>query len=261
MAEIIPQITYDAPELVFHITGGDPVMRGLDHLDKMTFVSVTEQPTGTVVKADIEMFSKPGVYTGGQEQKLMVWLNGIANMLPLLPQHDEAISIGNISEYGPVAHIYPSLQHWINQDGLHPAIMNTAMRNMAAVMGERFKLQTPESHITVTGHLWPAEFDLTRWRDHGEQSAEGHATVRWNTPFLQTLGNCACLGSDASKRDLFVDNRPELYAIEPHNVDSLRQTLSLLVGLGTIATNMPKEFEPDDFWGGIEWQEHDVPRF
>ncbi len=89
-----------------------------------------------------------------------------------------------------------------------------------------------------------------------------HGTGQWSWLDLTTIGNCACWGVSGDDRQRIllpgVNENQRLYDMQPHNVDFARQSLSLVLGVGTLAYAAAHYEGDEDIYANIEWHINSV---
>lgn len=268
MSEVIPQFTYN--DSLLHVTvlaEHDPdewksahTANMLTLLGDVQGVDISEQPYGHSITANLSPFLKKAPYTSDDTVKLEKLLASISRLLPYRSETDIGIGLSTISHGGIVADIYPSAQIWFQNEGISQDIRTESSGAMGSVFGVG-KTKKAITHWDVAIALDLIEFEVAAFESDEQTTTEKSSLVTLRVPFLQTIGNCACLGSNASERKIYLDNQsPYLYSLESHNVDSLRETLSLILGLGSIAAHLPSEYDEGALFSGVNWRERTFPK-
>ena len=267
MKEIVPQFTYQDGTLNFFVLPpSGPYSQtetqwatALEQLDALTNVGVTTATTGHIVTADVHPYLQKGVYEEVSYVSMDQMLGLVAGLLPYKSSVDVGLSLSTVGRRGVVTDIHPSVQTWLQDGGLDQDVKVAGARAMCDVYG--LKPAKAISHWDVVAATDAIDFETALWEDHEDATVEKVSVITLNVPFLQTLGDCACLGSNASSRRIYMDDDyADLYSLESHNVDNLRQTLSLIIGLGTIAANMPHSFDETALFKDVSWREQIFPK-
>jgi len=265
MKEVLPQFTYEATQLTFRIDTDDqitPIEADLlAELETLEGVNVSTTDTGHTFTADLQPLLKKDVYDwadGAFIEKLL----GTANILtPYISAHDEVLGLSTIGHDGLNAHIYPSFQTWLEGGGITPEVLQASETAMYSVFGEPWVPPQESNHIVIRAGLDKATFDMLDYQETEEATLERTAKVELTVPWLQSLGNCACLSSDAMDRSIHTDAKyASLYKLKPHNIDNIRQVLSLVVGLGTLAAHAPTTFDETSLFKDVAWNTRTFPK-
>ena len=231
----------------------------LELLDALDMTTITEHGNVTTITAELDAFRLKKVYTNKDDERIAELLAPISLLLPFKSHTDVGIGLFMMTFAGPVIDIYPSFQTWLHSGGASPDALNESSLAMHRLYNLKPRKHISHNDINVAFNA--IEFSVTTHTDTQEAIIERRATVPMQVPFLQTIGDCACLGSNASNRSIFIgDGYADLYQLEPHNVDNFLQTLSMIVGLGVMVTRMSNEFNETDLFADIEWQEETFPR-
>lgn len=266
MKTVIPQFRTVENQLIFCVPKAleeaEAVHQAkmLELLDPLPTTEVTEFLGRIVIKADVDTFTKKGVYIDRDGKQIESLLGPVNDLIPFKSAEDVGIGLSMITFSGPVIDIYPSFQTWLETGG---GDINEAFTASYSTMNGIFGLKPRKSvtHHDIAIGVERTEFSVTAHEEREEAIVEKSASVFLNVPALQTLGNCACLGSNASNRRIFVnDTYADLYSLEPHNVDNLRQTLSMIAGLGRLAAAMPHVYDENALFRDIHWHEEVFPR-
>ena len=88
---------------------------------------------------------------------------------------------------------------------------------------------------------------------HATSTREGKVNWRWLD--MTTFGDCACWGVVWEERAhmIVVPTTLRLYEMTPHNIDSARQSLSLMLGLGALVHYAAKYEGREDIFADAEW--------
>ncbi|HVX24545.1 MAG TPA: hypothetical protein VG992_04365 [Candidatus Saccharimonadales bacterium] len=266
MKEVVPQFTYQDTVLTFHLENlGETVSPVeadlLTNLDACTEVSVTPTKGGHTVKADIQPLLKKDVYDGADLRFIEKLLGSVNVLTPYISDHDEVLGLSTIGHDGLDAHIYPSFQTWLQSDGLNPEVIRASETAIYSAFGEAWQPPKEHNHLVVRVGTDQASFHALDYQDNEDATLERTANMQLTIPWLQTLGNCACLASDGSDRSMHPDGKyASLYKLKPHNIDDLRQVLSLVVGLGTLAAHAPLTFDETLLFKDVEWEVQSFPK-
>jgi len=265
MKEVLPQFLVTDKRLIFTVPKATDSLDAahqadmLELLNGLDMTEIQEVDTNMVITADLQPFLRKGVYTDADEKKLKDLLGPINHLFPYKSNRDVAVGLSTIGYLGPVVEIFPSFQTWLQSDAPNVDMLTASSLAMHEVFG--LKPEKSITHWDVNIALENTEFSLVAHIDNEDAVIEKTGGVTLRAPFVQTLGDCACLGSSASNRTIFFhEEYADLYKLEPHNVDNLRQSLSMIVGLGTLASHMPWQFDEANLFGDIEWNEKSFPK-
>ena len=273
-----------APQFTFSPEGELLLRSGNEHLDPDDLIDPIRD------EAYERLGALPGVRLGADEGRLTAHIDlerciggnfnnqgdeGVERFLILtrrfLPSYlqddtDRVLSLNVINDRGLVVSVNEHFQRWLNQQGFTEEVAKETVASMALPFGDDYIEGTRKDFryhaLEGVGELATArgvrvnirnnEFGLTR--ETSERYEE--ATVNWRDADLSTLGDCACLGADAREREHVYTHEgvKQLYEMGPHNVDFARQSLSLFLGLGTMAYHAARYDGTEDIFTGVVWK-------
>lgn len=238
------QLTYEAGLLTANVRlQADSLERNyqLDQvaeLAKLSICTVTENDDAISVTAETAGLSMAD-YNFRVDSRIGSYLNPLfAAMSYRNDKTDSVVDVDGYRLLGAVG-VHPSFQTWLNDGGLTDDVREDALFAMLRLHGKNARKHLDDVGFMGIGiGLWPADFTLT---DRQSSDLVTAKEGRFSLPTLamQTIGNCACLGSSSSNRNIFKDDRTKLYDLTAHNLDTAHQTLSILVGIGSLAANVP----------------------
>lgn len=187
-------------------------------------------------------------------------------------KRDAVLTLDWWGERGFTGIVYPQLQKWMNADLFTEDVAVSIFEQMCLPYGskeyDRMKkrydyksysngISAGDGGMSVNIALVKDEFGITKFDENEGDPRYVQGDVNWTWPSLSTIGNCACLGVDGSKRSrlLLHDANARLYEVQPHNIDGYAQSLSLAIGLGRLAYEASKYTGEEDIFEGVEWKE------
>lgn len=290
MAEVIrPQLSFN-PEGVLKITTGlsegfehssytqdliekatEKRLEHLAHLDAENGISVEEKSGTASVSVDVRRrFGKSFNFFDSDDSEITDFLTGINNIVPVYPidSIDRVLSLRYVSERGSEGIVNQHFQRWLNTQRVTEEIAMQCVNAMSMPYGKseekkakkEFNFRSGEgfAHIntfTYKLNVATSEFGICRSEDTKEGHTETDGKAEWSSFLITTLGSCACWGVPGDDRE-HIHVRPDtkvLYEMEPHNVDSARQSLSLILGVGALAHHAALYEGTEDIFAGTEW--------
>jgi|GEM_PF-1286093 len=290
MSELIrPQFTFN-PEGVLKITTGlnegfehstytpeliekavEKRREHLAHLDEENGISVEEDGGFASVSVDVrDRFSKSFNFFESDDSNITDFLTGINNIVPLYPLDsiDRVLGLRYVSERGAEGVVNQHFQRWLNTQEVTEDIARQCVNAMALPYGEpeekkakkEFRFRSGEGFaqintLTYKLNVQTEEFGICKSEETDEEHTETEGKVAWSWFGITTLGSCACWGVPGDDRG-HIHVQPEtkaLYEMEPHNVDSARQSLSLILGVGALAHHAALYEGTEDIFTKTEW--------
>ncbi len=200
---------------------------------------------------------------------LSTFVGKFARLLPYGPLDniDRVINIDGLHKTGIQAGVYPQYQKWMNAHGLNEENARATLEAMAIPFGEDYEKEVKKGFSF--GYYQNGEaanssglIVCVRHEDFGvviedsEKQEIKSGRVNWGWTELTTLGACACLGVNGNDREFVPiwDNTKKLYEMTPHNVDTVRQSFSLLLGLGSLAYAATRYEGDEDILDSVAWK-------
>ena len=241
-------------------------VESVHELDLLPYVEVTTDAQDVTVTADLDALRTKPTYSPDAERRLFSFLSPVSKLLPFRSKDDAVFGVTTIGYSGLSANVYPSLQTWLQSGGMDQDVSNECRQAMLKNMGHKpdSRPQRDSGFMGAAAGTRVSTFRLCQFERTETEFIEKTAGVLLVIPSFQTIGNCACMGSNASDRHIYEsddDAWAELYKIETHNVDSLHQVMSLLVGIGTLASHVSIEYDETEIFRDISWNTHTVPRY
>ena len=294
MSELIrPQLTFNSEGVLKIITGLNegfehstytPELIGkaveerrehLAHLDEENGISVEEE--GMIASVSVEVrrrFGKSFNFFETDDSEITDFLTEINNIVPAYPLDsvDRVLGLRYISELGSEGIVNQHFQRWLNTQSVTEEVAMQCVGAMSMPFGrseekkakKELNFRSGDGFAQVNGFTYKlnianSEFGICKSEDTEEGHTETEGKVAWSWLHITTLGSCACWGVPGDDRE-HVHIRPEtkaLYEMEPHNVDSARQSLSLILGVGALAHHAALYKGTEDIFAKTEW---DQPR-
>jgi hypothetical protein len=199
------------------------------------------------------------------------FLDTVGRLLPSHPEDaiDRVVHPLWLSATGIEAAVYPHFQRWLNtQSHLNERVAKETLLAMAVPFGKEREQDVKREFRLYQQRASTDLFEITMYDSHfgvntTEETENSYiekvGSIVWKRLNLATLGNCACLGASAEERGRVnvADNRPRpwLYEMVPHNIDTPRQSLSLLLGLGALAYHTSLYSGQGDILEHADWAE------
>ncbi len=211
-------------------------LRAVDELAELRDVSIAEQGVDTVVSIPIDELAKTrdgALVMSGCD----ALIRNLIHITPFRadPTVDRFFGLMHGAGCGPRFTVYRSAQDWLD---IHPFTELETTHVLTA-------MYAPYHSMTLSG-VSPSTTSYTSFDKSSISERDGISLtireerfghgIRHASPNLRTLGDCACLGATGADRTA-IETRPDrahLYNITPHNVDTSRQTLSFILGIGAL---------------------------
>lgn len=276
MSEVRPNFTYDGESDILHINSTldeEPAvatkqLEGVGQLESLGGVMIEQQ--ANQVNVDIEIVKSLGKYFNNYGDTALT--EAIRNINAILfsdPQGmtDRVVGMTSWHYIGAHASIFPQFQRWLNSSQLSDEEVRQAIIAMTLPFGED-QTQKAKDDFTDLGRggytAWSYRvavrsetFGLHKQEETDDSFVVTDGRVAWNSIDLSTLGDCACWGPTGEERNR-IHLRPDsskLYDLSPHNWDFARQSLSLVLGLGSLAYHASRHEGREDIFADVEWQE------
>ena len=269
MSEILPQVVY-SPNGVLSVR-----TEIRDAYSEETLEHLLERPgtyldnTGTL---QVEVKQAVGSDFGHTRNgAIRDFLDEVGKLLPVYPEDavDRVVHPLWLSARGVEAAVYTHFQRWLNsQSHLNERVAKETLLAMATPFGKereqdvnrKFDLyQQSASTDLFEVTIYDSHFGVNTREETDNSYIEKYGRIVWKRLNLSTIGNCACLGVGGEERDRVnvSQNRlkPWLYEMIPHNIDSSHQSLSLLLGIGSLAYHASLYSGQEDILEQVDWAE------
>lgn len=251
MSEIQPQIVY-TPQGMLDIR--------TDLLDESTLQdeqleligNLAERP-GTTYDEDgtlhVDVRRSLGTNFGyARDGAINHFLHDLGKVMTSIPDSgtDRVLYTPRLSESKLTVAVYPQLQRWLNsQTDLGERVARETLLAMALPLGQEQETLAKNDFRIYDRHAQAGSFRLAMSTDefcvaapNGKPTTTDD-TMDWNTISLTTLGSCTSIGMNAQPRHEVMSGSNDLggrlYEMKASNIDFPQQTLSLLLGMGTLA--------------------------
>jgi hypothetical protein len=294
MIELRPQLTFSPEGVLQIVTGLDehyPSDRIEPEIDAKIVqhklgqaeaigegegVEISEEDGIATISVDIEKrfdFRRDSDYSSDDVD---VFLSQLSDVLPFHPIDgiDRVFGLEYLGPNGASGVIYNHFQRFLNSNAItedtlrHAAIAMTLPFGSDITRRVRQGLKTFNFEDTLGAdgfsssvHVVPDRFGLFKREQTEEQYSEVTGSVPWRWLNISTLGSCACWGAagDDRERGVTVEEPSlRLYEMSPHNVDVARQSLSLMLGVGTLAYYAAQYKGNEDIYANATWNESRV---
>ncbi len=288
MSEVRPQFTY-SPDGELSIVAGlgegwhnedkspeelaqyrSEQEQSLSELDAQPEIEVVEVGGIAVVSIDVtgrfaHSFNNQG------DSDIISFLESLNRLLPFHPtdQIDRVFSLDNIYDIGATGVINHHFQRWLDAVGITEEASRSTIGAMALPFGEGFSRRITKDFSYLVGDDYQ-HANSTSWSVTARSTVFGievveetpdsitykDGQVRWSYLDISTLGSCACWGVDGMDRSRLTIDTAEsmrLYEMGPHNVDYARQSLSLLLGIGSLTYLAARYLGREDVFADTEW--------
>lgn len=285
----VPQISYSlGGELSIRagldegrVFGDDPERRKAQRESRAQVLEDLSSQGATVEKVDDYRYSLrvdvqehlgEALYLYGQGDEMIAsFLNKIRILLPFLPEDniDRVVSLKAHHSTSGGAEVNHQFQRWMNAHGLNEengkeTIMAMELpleegyrqlieRDFQFVEDQNTKSACAEGSLVAIRHEW---FGVTQTQETEGEPSITRGKVVWGWPELRTLGG-ACIGANGRDREgvRMSPHSKRLYELTSNNVDMARQSLSMLLGLGTMARHAAAYEGSEDILEQVEWQD------
>lgn len=246
----------------------DPIrVVALDKLGAMPGVRTIESNTSLTAHVDINECLGNSFNNRG-DQKISEFFQIVRALLPgwLEDDTDRVLGVDRLNDRDLNIVVNEHFQRWLNHQGFSEEVARDTVRSMAIPFGkenvDRIKKDFKYYATDGVGEMVKAgsfrttvktsEFGLIK----EDSESFKQSTVMWRDTDMSTIGDCACLGADARQREgvLIQDGVKQLYEMGPHNIDFARQSLSLFLGLGTMAYHATKYNGTEDILAELTWE-------
>lgn len=234
MSQPTPQISYNEQGIftVSEPSFTDNKDHVLEALEALPGVVLTYGGRVNVVVEVDKLLGK----SADDELNLETALRLIGLMLPVHPRDgiDRVAGLEWLSARGANGSVYPRLQRWLNDGPIEEDIAREVLTAMARPFGKSQVRRTNNSFQYGSGTATDGLFTVgARVRRFDHRLNGVSESVQWRTLNFATLGLCACWGVEewVVRKALL----PKLYEFKPHNIDSPKSALSLVLGLGVLA--------------------------
>lgn len=259
MREIAPRITY-SPEgiLELHRTVDEETRENSSFLNRrIEMVSnnpgyeVVEDGSEITVRVNIkeELGEADSYFQNPQADKIIENLN-IFTYFDYTDKRDGVFSIDSWYKNGADGKIYPQFQRWLNNGGLSDEVARECIRAMVLPFDKATKAEVEKDYTYASqsnssvaeSHILRVvsrreEFRISKFVLDQEIPGYRNGSVEWNWIDITTIGGCACWGPSGEERDsvMITPDFNHLYIMKPHNVDTAVQSLSLVLGMASLA--------------------------
>ncbi len=220
------------------------------------------------------------------ELPIQAFIRTIDRLLPVYPPDtiDRVAGVQFLSANGADGAVYERFQQWLQAGGLNEETSRSALMAMSLPFSQEYQSQV-KKHFRFTEDPENKRYGaLADARRHDSMSAqifvrqrkkqlykiierddayeEHSGAVVWDSVELMTLGNCACWGGSGVAREM-VDvssGAKRLYEMKPHNVLLGRESLSLLLGLGSLAYHAASGGQADIFAEAVWKEPNEYPK-
>jgi len=246
----------------------DPIkVVALDKLGAMPGVNTIESNTSLTAHVDIKECLGNSFNNRG-DQKISEFFQIVRALLPgwIEDDTDRVLGVNLLNDRGLNIEVNEHFQRWLNHRGFSEEVARDTVRSMALPFGKenlnRIKKDFEYHAIDGIGEMVEAGSfrTIVRTSEFGLMKEDSESfkqsTVKWRNTDMSTIGNCACLGVDASQREevLIQDGVKQLYEMSPHNTEFARQSLSLFLGLGTMAYHATQYNGTEDILAEVTWK-------
>lgn len=277
--ELAPRFTYSPDgilELRRQFDGLDYTGRLFDIrelLDCTPGYSVHEEAVDSVVQVEVDRVLKTDDHISLDSENAMVLLNNLSLFLyfDYEEKRDGIVCLDFWSKHGAEAIIFPHFQRWLNARGLDENASRNCIKAMAYPLGKRaqkealkeFRFFTDNSHsgtglngLSLGVISVKEKFEVSRFEENDGSFRSENGSVFWNNVTLNTLGSCACWGVSGEERShlLITSDTTRLYEMSPHNVDYAGQSVSLALGIGSLAYDATRYTGEEDIFEGVDWK-------
>lgn len=243
----------------------------LTHLSEENGISVEEESGIASVSVDVRRrFGKSFNFFESDDSEITDFLTGINNIVPAYPLDpvDRVLGLRYVSELGSEGIVNQHFQRWLNTQSVTEEVAMQCIGAMSMPYGKseekkakkEFNFRSGDGFAQVNGFTYKldvatSEFGICQLEDTEEGHAETEGKVAWSSLHITTLGSCACWGVPGEDREHvhIRSNTKALYEMEPHNVDSARQSLSLILGVGALAHHAALYEGTEDLFAKTEW--------
>jgi hypothetical protein len=250
----------------------------LENLSSYSGVAVKEFHDDVVeIRIPVEQ-SLGHAFNIGGDPEIAGFLKLVNDILPYYPRDDfdRVVALEFLGSRGASGVINEHMQRWLNSGEISEEAARSCIEAMSLpIMPPKelqefvdvkkdFRFSRYSSGVAAdTGMIFGLRIKQDKFTVHkidiDEDSVNeqiGDAT--WGNIDLNTLGNCACWGVSGENRSFMnIDrNVPQrLYQMDPHNVDTARQSLSLVLGIGSLAYYAALYQGDEDIYANVAWRE------
>jgi hypothetical protein len=280
MMEINPRITY-SPERVLEIRTTFPKNVAADWLEeKVQTVAddpncdVFESGQGFIVKVNPSAAMHSINSTEYMNHDLME--DFVNKIKPFTfsengDNTDGVFSLEFWGQHGGKGVMHPQLQKWLNAKlvteelarDVFDAMILPYSRDTTQDIAKRYRftensngLSAGDGAMSVSLSLADTKVGITQLIEEPAEFVQQTGVASWRMPFLSTLGDCACWGVDGHERDLsfrLTAPKARLHKMNPHNIDSYPQSLSLVLGMARLAYEAAQYDSDVDLIASTEW--------
>jgi hypothetical protein len=251
MSEIQPQIVY-TPQGMLDIRTDLLDESKLQDEQLELLGNLAERP-GTTYDEDgtihIEVRRSLGANFGyARDGAISHFLRDLGKVIGSIPDSgtDRVLYTPRLSESKLTVAVYPQLQRWLNaQTELGERVARETLLAMAVPLGQEQETFAKNDFSIYDRHAQAGSYRMAISTDKFSDAAlddkgtDTDGRMDWNTVSLTTLGSCTSIGMSAQPRHKVIGGpnklNDRLYEMKASNIDFPQQTLSLLLGMGTLA--------------------------
>ena len=279
MSDVVPQFTY-SPEGLFEVSilpheqdGPDTIQsRSLGAMEASPGAEISTAGSGLVrVTVDVEAalgrsFNKQG------EPDLVRFLAAFKGLTHCYPDDgvDRIVGLEVMTDMGAKVSVYVHLQRYLNAQGMDEETGRDIIMAMAQPSGHDYVRKSVRDFAYTRIHNGDSvasgyddfvsartdNFDLHDAEEKETEFLEKAGRVKWRKPDFTAHGDCSCLGVNSNnRRHSLLSSAPRLYELSPHNVDTARQSLALVLGLGALSYHAAMYEGQEDVFTHAEWGE------
>jgi hypothetical protein len=250
MTEIQPQIVY-TPQGMLDIRT-DLLDESKLQDEQLELLGNLAERSGTTYDEDgtlhVDVRRSLGTNFGyARDGAINYFLHDLGKVMTSIPDSgtDRVLYTPRLSESKLTVAVYPQLQRWLNsQTDLGERVARETLLAMALPLGHEQETFAKNDFRIYDRHAQAGSFRLAMSTDeffvaasNGKPTTDD--TVDWNTVSLTTLGSCTSIGMNAQPHHGVMGGSNylggRLYEMKASNIDFPQQTLSLLLGMGTLA--------------------------
>lgn len=218
-------------------------------------------------------------FTNTGDPEISKFLELLDGLLPLNPRDnfDRVVGLELLNRRGAGGVTYEHMQRWLNSSSLTEDQAKECLKAMALPIMSAKDLKefvdiekdfrfyehphsvTAEARSIFEIQIKRSHFTLEQFDPNDVASYERRGKALWGNLEMRTLGDCACWGVSGENRShvyIQKDNPQRLYEMSPHNIDTARQSLSLVLGIGALAYYAVQYTGTEDIYADVEWREH-----
>ena len=289
MAEIQPQFTY-SPDGVLTLDNssidlvewaGNDVLRNLydlrdleerraramDWMASRPGVEITE---GIHPKIEVPIREAINEAIKGRDNSVFTTFVGSLSLLTLQQSgpdvHNRVMTIAGIGDRGIHVDVYQHFQGWLNNNGLSEEAAKDCTIAVATAYNEEETEEREFQYHNFNNGVFAgtiavriiARLDAFRFQDFHEGNGSTllrQGEDRWKWLSLDTYGDPSIAVAGETRRKVrYVQDNKKLYRMYSHNIDSARQSLSLLLGLGSLAYHAAQDQQEYDVFKDVAWE-------